>query len=148
METLIGSLGGGLLGAVIKIIAGLLMVWRQNKQEERHERMQLADKFHKFRAEVGPDSNSEFVSTTRRVLAFSICWTFCAICLLWAIWPGYPIVTTGGDRGTAINLLLFNFSLNRDLGITLTTGAIVWQLIPFMSMILMTYFTPNIAKFK
>lgn len=145
MDTLVGSLGGGIAGAIIKIIAGFISIWMQNRQEERNERITLAGRQIEA-AEMARIAPNEFYSITRRVLAFTVTFTFCAICLLWAIWPGYPIVTQGGDRGSAINLLLFNFRIDRDLGITLTTGAIVWQLIPFLSMILMTYFTPDISK--
>lgn len=145
METVVGSLGGGIAGAIIKILAGLISIWMQNRQEERNERITLAGRQIEA-AKMARAAPSEFYSVTRRVLAFTVTFTFCSICILWALWPGYPIVAQGGDRGTSINLLLFNFQLNRDLGITLTTGAIVWQLIPFLSMILMTYFTPDISK--
>ena len=147
METLIGSLGGGIAGAVIKLLAGLLMLWFQNRQADRDERTTLAGK-QIAAARMARAAPNEYFSFTRRVLAWTVTFTFCGICLLWAIWPGYPIVTSGGDRGTSLNLLLFTFSVNRDLGVTLTTGAIVWQLIPFLSMILMTYFTPDVSKIR
>jgi len=146
METVISTLGGGLIGAIIKIFAGFIMLWLRNKQDERNERLQLADKQIELK-KLGPDPNSHWVSYTRRVLAWGVCFTFCAVVLLWATFPGYPIIRSGGQSGTTISLLLFHWDLTRDLGVTETTGSIVWQMIPFMSMILMTYFTPDISKF-
>jgi hypothetical protein len=143
--TTAASLGGGLIGAFIKIAAGFLMLWLKNKRDERDERMALADKQIELK-KLGPDPNASFVSWTRRLLAWGVCFTFCSICILWALFPGYPIIAQGGTSGSNINLLLFTFKLSRDLGIEYTTGAIVWQLIPFMSMVLMTYFTPDISK--
>lgn len=147
MDTLIGSLGGGLVGAIIKLVAGLIMMWMRNKSEDRVHQLSLAGKQLEA-AQMARDTPSEFFSVTRRVLAWSFAFTFCGICLLWALFPGYPILTEGGASGTKINLLLFSYTVDRDLGASRTTGAIVWQLIPFLSMILMTYFTPDVSKYR
>lgn len=142
----VANLAGGGMGAFIKIAAGLFMLWLKNKREARAERAVLSGKNQDFIKAIRPDPGSEFVSYTRRVLAWSVCWTFCAICLLWAVFPGYPVHAIGGEQSTAVNLLLWSNKVTRDLGNWWTTGAIVWQLTPFVSMVLMTYFTPNVSK--
>jgi hypothetical protein len=139
------AIGGGVIGAAIKLVANLLNIWQQSEQEKRNERIALAGKQAELLA-ARPDPNNSFVSYTRRVLAWGVCFTFCAVVLLWACFPGYPILAKGGTGGGEVNLFLFHWTTSRDLGIDYTTGAFVWQIVPFMSMILMTYFTPDLRK--
>lgn len=146
-ETVIANLGGGLLGAGVKILSGLFMLWMQNRREERDERVQLAGKQIELK-KLGPDPGNEFVSFTRRVLAFSMCWTFCAVVLLWAVYPQIEITIPFGGSGFDFNFLFFNFSRKTSVEQVVTTGAIVWSMTPFISMILATYFTPNLTEGK
>lgn len=133
------------MGAGIKLLAGMFSLWLKNRRDERDERINLADKQIKAAREARSVDDSYF-RHTRRVLAWGVCFTFCVICIVWAFFPGYPILKDIGERGTEINFLLFHWTFSGDLGGTRTTGSIVWELIPFMSMILMTYFTPDISK--
>lgn len=143
-ETVAGTIGGGILGAGIKLLAGLLSMWMQSRKDDRNERLALADKQIELK-KLGPDPNSEFVSFTRRILAFSMCFTFCAVVLLWAAFPNVTLTTPGGATGFHLNLLIFNFQRETSVVHTISTGSIVWSMLPFISMILMTYFTPNLT---
>jgi len=146
-DAVISTLGGGLLGAVIKILAGFFKLWHSNKIEERKERIALVGKQIELKT-LGPDPNDNFVSVTRRALAWGMCFTFCAIVLLWAAFPQTVITIPAGGSGWSLNLLLFNFSRDTSLAYTVSTGAIVYSMLPFIGMILMTYFTPDVSKIK
>jgi hypothetical protein len=146
-DAVISTLGGGLFGAVIKILAGLFKLWHSNKIEERKERIALVGKQIELKT-LGPDPNDNFVSVTRRALAWGMCFTFCAIVLLWAAFPQTVITIPAGGAGWSLNLLLFNFSRDTSLAYTVSTGAIVYSMLPFIGMILMTYFTPDVSKIK
>jgi hypothetical protein len=146
--TVISTVATGLLGAGIKLTAGLLTMWLENKRDERAERLSLVGQQIDL-LKMRPDPASPYASTTRRVLAFVMCFTFCAVVLLWAIYPHTLIlIPDQGSRGWALNLLLFNFSRDTNLAGTVSTGAIVWAMLPFISMILMTYFTPDVSKIR
>lgn len=144
-ETVMATLGGGLLGAGVKLAAGLLQMWLRNKQEDRNERIALASKQVELK-KLGPDPRNAFVSWTRRALALSVCWTFCAVALLWAVFPSEQIVIPFSSSGFDFNFLFFSFSRKASVEQTVSTGAIVWSMIPFISMVMATYFTPNLSK--
>lgn len=139
------SLGGGILGAVIKLVAGIFMLWLKNKKNERETYINLTGKQIELAREAR-EEGGQYFRHTRRVLAWGLCFAFASICILWAVFPGYPILKSGGAQGTEVQLLLFHWQFSRDLGMNVTTGSIVWELIPFMSMILTIYFTPDISK--
>lgn len=141
------AIATGGLGAAIKILAGFLKIMYQSKQDQRAHDLALAGKQKEFK-KLGPDPNSSFVSWTRRVLAWGFGLTFCTICILWACFPNVEIVKAGGTRTVGFNLLIINFQHTRDLVSTYTSGSIVWELIPFLTMIMMTYMTPDISKYR
>ncbi len=146
-DAVISTLGGGILGAVIKIGAGVLKMWHANKVEEREERIALIGKQIEAK-QAGPDPNNGFVSVTRRALAWGMCGTFCAVVILWAVFPQTVITIPGGGSGWGLNLLLFNFSRDTSVGYSISTGSIVYSMLPFLGMIMMTYFTPDVSKLK
>lgn len=139
ITTAIGSMGGGLTGAIIKIVVGYLAAKAEDK---KHEREALRGVYDKARHNV---NLNPYVSRTRRLLALSICWTFCGVVILWAIFPG-KLISIPTDKGE-ISLLygLVEFTTEQSL-LHVSTGSIAWGMIPFMSMVLGLYFTPDIRR--
>lgn len=144
--TAAANLIGGSMGAGIKLVAGIIMWWIKSKREDRAERLLHSGKKVDWLQQLRPDPKDDYVRHTRRILAWGVCFTFCFICILWSIFPGYPVFGPGGDSTTTTNLFLWSHKVTTNMGNWWTTGAIVWQLTPFVSMILMTYFTPDISK--
>jgi hypothetical protein len=148
--TVIGTLGGGTLGAAIKIAMSLISASHRRKLDAEHEATQrrLAELgMQRQAADHAIKSDGGFAAWTRRVLALSVCWTFCAVALLWAAFPTASIVipSAGAGRKTSILFGLIEWTGTADLA-TVSSGSIVWAMIPFMSMILATYFTPDLTK--
>jgi hypothetical protein len=146
-DAVISTLGGGAIGAAIKIGAGAFKLWHANRLEERKERIALVGKQIELKT-LGPDPSDNFVSVTRRALAWGMCFTFCAVVLLWAAFPQTVISIPAGSSGWGFNLFIFNFSRDSSMAYSVSTGAIVYSMLPFIGMILMTYFTPDVSKIK
>lgn len=146
LGTAFASLGGGTLGASIKLIAGFIALRARNKLEERRERVSLAGKQYEAAKDLRENPGSDFVSWTRRILAWMFGATFCTVVILWSWWPDVTVYTAhaGGATRTVLWGLLEWQSLPNAKPVS--TGSIVWEMIPFISMILGLYFTPNIAK--
>jgi hypothetical protein len=148
--TVIGSLGGGALGAGVKILMSIISAAHRRKLDAEHEATErrLAELgLQRQAAEAAIRSDGNFAAWTRRLLALSMCWTFCAIAIVWAIWPTAQITVPHGGAGRRTSILfgLIEWSGAADLA-TVSSGSIVWAMIPFMSMILATYFTPDLTK--
>ena len=146
-DAIISTLGGGLLGAVIKIGAGIFKLWHQNRLEERKERIALVGKQIELKT-LGPDPSDNFVSVTRRALAWGMCFTFCAVVIIWAIFPQTIITIPAGGSGWNLNLLIFSIQREASLAYSISTGSIVYSMLPFIGMILMTYFTPDVSRIR
>lgn len=151
--TTLGTLFGGALGAGFKIIASLIAARHRNEMEtaERKTQTRLAElnALKDYKKETGPDPNSPFTAWTRRLLALSVCWTFCAVVILWACFPSTGVnIPNPAPGGWEFSLLgLVTWSGKTDLATyNVSTGSIVWAMLPFMSMVLTTYFTPDLTK--
>ena len=134
-------LSAGALGAFLKIAAALFQGWMDASQR-KHERL-LAR--HQARAEMfyGPDAaGATFTRWTRRVLAFSIVWSFCAILLAFAWWPEARVLIINTDE-TSFRLLWGFIEIPRTAKpVEITTGGVVWAAMHWVTMILTAYFMP------
>lgn len=144
--TAFAALGGGTLGALIKLCAGFIALKARDRVEERRERVSLAGRTYEAAKDLRENPGSDFVSWTRRVLAWMFGLTFCSVVLLWAYYPDVIIYTAhsgGAHRSILWGLLEWQTS---NYAKPVSSGSIVWEMIPFISMILGLYFTPNVAK--
>ena len=151
--TITGTLGGGAMGAAIKVLMSLVQARTDAKkaQAQAQAEIRLAElgKQNEARQQILDNDNSGgFSAWTRRMLALSICWTFCAIAVLWAIFPTTIIHIPNVFEGWSMSILgLIDFQGRGDMGgLSVSTGSIVWAMLPFMSMILATYFTPTLQR--
>lgn len=151
--TITGTLGGGAMGAAVKVLMALVQARVDAKREQQRGQVEvrLAElgKQNEAREQIlANDSAGGFSAWTRRMLALSICWTFCAIAVLWALFPTTIVSIPNSSDGWSMSLLgLVDFQGRGDMGgLSVSTGAIVWAMLPFMSMILATYFTPTLAR--
>lgn len=151
--TVTGTLGGGAMGASVKILMSLVQARADIKKAEAQARaeIRLAElgKQNEARQQIlDSDNTGGFSAWTRRLLALSICWTFCAIAILWGLFPNTIVSIPNTSEGWSMSLLgLVDFQGQPSMGgLSVSTGSIVWAMIPFMSMILATYFTPTIKR--
>jgi len=150
--TITGTLGGGAMGAAIKVLMALVQARADAKkaQAAAQAEIRLAElgKQNEAREQILQNDTSGFSSWTRRMLALSICWTFCAIAIVWAIFPTNIIHIPNIADGWSMSLLgLIDFQGKGSMdGLSVSTGSIVWAMLPFMSMILATYFTPTLKR--
>lgn len=151
--TITGTLGGGAMGAAIKVLMSLVQarVDAKKAQSQAQADIRLAElgKQNEARQQILDNDNSGgFSSVTRRMLALSICWTFCAIAIVWALFPTTIVHIPNTADGWSMSILgLFDFSGKPGVGgLSVSTGSIVWAMLPFMSMILATYFTPTLKR--
>jgi hypothetical protein len=151
--TITGTLGGGAMGAAVKILMSLVQARVDAKREQAAGQVQvrLAELGRQNEAReqiLQSDAGGGFSAWTRRMLALSICWTFCAIAIVWAIFPTTIVSIPNTSEGWSMSLLgLIDFQGRGDMGgLSVSTGSIVWAMLPFMSMILATYFTPTLNR--
>lgn len=151
--TITGTLGGGAMGAAIKVLMSLVQARADAKkaQAQAQAEIRLAElgKQNEAREHIlANDSVGGFSAWTRRLLALSICWTFCFIAVLWAFFPSTIISIPNTSEGWSMSFLgLLDFQGKAGVGgLSISTGAIVWAMLPFMSMILATYFTPTLKR--
>lgn len=146
----ITSLAGAGAGSAIKILVGILKAHFTIKEAQFQKEMVLADKateaYLKLR-EQGPNPDSRFVSWTRRILAWLLAGTFCTVVILFALFPTVPIAVPDGIREFTMGLLVWDWSGTRDTLSVVSTGSLVWEMIPFLTMILSMYFVPDISKY-
>lgn len=143
------SLAGAGAGAGIKILVGLLKANQIAKDAQHQKDLVMADKkveaYIKLR-EQGPNPDSRFVSWTRRVLAWMLAFTFCVVVILFSVFPTVPVAIPDGIREFTVGLFLWDWQGTRDTLAVVSTGSLVWEMIPFMTMILSMYFVPDISK--
>lgn len=151
--TITGTLGGGAMGAAVKVLMSLVQARADAKkaQAAAQAEIRLAElgKQNEAREQILESDNSGgFSAWTRRMLALSICWTFCAIAIVWALFPTTIVHIPNAADGWTLSLLgLIDFSGAGSMdGLSVSTGSIVWAILPFMSMILATYFTPSLKR--
>ena len=153
MATIGGTLGGGMMGAVIKILMSLVQLRANNAQRsaEIQRDIRLAELNAQVQARetiLTSDDKGGFSAWTRRLLALSVCWTLCAIAIMWAIDPAETVQVPRQVQGWAFSFLgLVDFQGKETATASASsTGSIVWAMLPFMSMILTTYFTPSLSS--
>lgn len=150
--TITGTLGGGAMGAAVKVLMSLVQARADTKkaQAAAQAEIRLAElgKQNEAREQILQSDTGGFSSVTRRMLALSICWTFCAIAVIWAIFPTTIVHIPNTAEGWSMSLLgLIDFQGKPGVGgLSVSTGSIVWAMLPFMSMILATYFTPTLKR--
>ena len=150
--TITGTLGGGAMGAAVKVLMSLVQARADAKkaQAAAQAEIRLAElgKQNEAREQILQSDTGGFSSVTRRMLALSICWTFCAIAVIWAIFPTTIVHIPNTAEGWSMSLLgLIDFQGKPGVGgLSVSTGSIVWAMLPFMSMILATYFTPTLKR--
>ena len=150
--TITGTLGGGAMGAAVKVLMSLVQARADAKkaQAAAQAEIRLAElgKQNEAREQILQSDTGGFSSVTRRMLALSICWTFCAIAIVWAIFPTTIIHIPNTSDGWSMSLLgLIDFQGKPGVGgLSVSTGSIVWAMLPLMSMILATYFTPTLKR--
>ena len=134
-------LGAGALGAILKILAALLQGWLDASQR-KHE-IRLAELHAHKEAFYGQtDAGAAFTRGTRRMLALSIVWTFCAILAAFAYYPDVPILILAGEQ-TSFSLLWGIINIPQSpKTIEITTGGVVWAAMHWVSLILTAYFMP------
>jgi len=122
--------GGGstAMGAILKGVFGYVFEARQQKHDlEMAREARNNDNFLRLQAEINQGGNSEFVSFTRRILAWIGLSTMSCVTILCCLWPEAPIVTcTGAVDGTGTNEILFGlFSwTSKSEEITVSSGHI------------------------
>jgi len=150
--TITGTLGGGAMGAAVKVLMSLVQARADAKkaQAAAQAEIRLAElgKQNEARQTILEHDTGGFSSWTRRMLALSICWTFCAIAVIWALFPTTIVHIPNTAEGWSMSILgLFDFQGKPGVGgLSVSTGSIVWAMLPFMSMILATYFTPTLKR--
>jgi hypothetical protein len=150
--TITGTLGGGAMGVAASILMSLVQARSDAKkaQAAAQAEIRLAElgKQNEAREQILQSDTGGFSSVTRRMLALSICWTFCAIAVIWAIFPTTIVHIPNTADGWSMSLLgLIDFQGKPGVGgLSVSTGSIVWAMLPFMSMILATYFTPTLQR--
>jgi hypothetical protein len=140
------------MGAAVKVLMSLVQARADAKkaQAAAQAEIRLAElgKQNEARQTILEHDTGGFSSWTRRMLALSICWTFCAIAVIWALFPTTVINIPNTSDGWSMSILgLIDFNGKANMGgLSISTGSIVWAMLPFMSMILATYFTPNLKR--
>ena len=141
------------MGAAVKILMSLVQARVDAKREQAAGQVQvrLAELGRQNEAReqiLKSDAGGGFSAWTRRMLALSICWTFCAIAVIWALFPTTIIHIPNIADGWSMSILgLLDFQGKPGVGgLSVSTGSIVWAMLPFMSMILATYFTPTLNR--
>ncbi len=139
-------------GSLLKIVAGSLNYIfennRKNKQEE-HERFLAERKQNVIAYQKSLTFNDKSMHSgvlwTRRLLAFIVVGTFCYIALLWAKNPDVIITTFIPKEPGTISILwgFLTFPITKDVTVEVSTGAIAWGLMNFVSFVMALYFTPT-----
>ena len=140
--------GSAAAGSAIKIVAGLLQNWsdaKQRREELEHERWMdkqgMAIQAHKAL------EGSSYTKTTRRILALSVCWTFCIIAAFCTVFPDiYILVLPATQPEPTTHSFLFGLyqyqTATRMEPVYITTGTMAYAAIHFCGMVLGYYFTP------
>lgn len=141
------------MGAAVTVLMSLVQARADAKkaQAAAQAEIRLAElgKQNEAREQIlKDDAGGGFSAWTRRMLALSICWTFCAIAVIWALFPTTIVSIPNTSDGWSMSILgLIDFQGRGDMGgLSVSTGSIVWAMLPFMSMILATYFTPTLKR--
>lgn len=147
ISLILGYLGSAAGGAILKGIFGLWSEAQRNKHERKLLRANLLEQsikhFH---------SADNFTKFTRRLLALSICWTYCAILLLWSLYPDVVLLTfiepntdAQGYGVKVFGLQILGATIPPNLAdrvLAVTTGHLVVANSYFLTFILSAYFMP------
>lgn len=135
-------LSAGALGALLKIFAAVCQQWMDGKRLKHEVRMAELNAHARVFYGESDSAGTAFTRWTRRMLALSITWTFCAVLLCWAWWPGVEILTLPGDQ-PGFRLLWGLVDIPRTAKpLAVTTGGFVWLAAHWVTMILTAYFMP------
>lgn len=147
ISLLLGHLGSATGGAIMKALIGWLSESQRNKHETR-----LAELNQIEQAREAFHSADNYTKHTRRVLALLLVGTYCAILVLWALYPSAELITlfepTEETRGYGVRLLGFDLvGLNTPANLenrlfTVTTGHLILSNSYLLSFVVGAYFMP------
>ena len=147
ISLLLGHLGSAAGGAILKAVIGLFNESQRNKHEQRLAEIQRDKDFR-----IQFNEASDYTKHTRRVLAFLLVGTYCAIMVLWALFPSQELVTLfqPSDEASGYGVRLLGFDL---IGVetptnmakrlfTVTTGHLILSNSYLLSFVVGAYFMP------
>ncbi len=143
---LLSHLGSGVLGVMLKVIAAKM----QNSHELELEKLRAITRGQDNAQERWSNSDN-YTKHSRRLFGLLVVCTYCIVVLLFACFPGYPIVTflqgvepdQWSISGFGIPLIGTTAPANlEDRTFVVTTGHFVLGAAHFTEMILAMYFTP------
>lgn len=143
-------IGSGVIGSILKGVWGGLQFWMDTRRQQAEFKFKQDLAFHKARREayvLQIETGGDHVKTTRRILALSVCWTWCAIALYCTVFPDIPLLTLqGASADVTTHRILFGLYSREIQGpvapITLTTGAMAYASVHLAALCLGFYFTP------
>lgn len=148
---ILSLVGSGALGAVLKVGAAVVqhrMEMSRLEHQQEHEKFLAHSQAQLEKSKLFYGSDAEhfqFTQWTRRVLALSLVWTFCAVLLLCAIWPGaeFAILNPAGVKSFSLFWGLVDIPLRSDMVVTITSGSIAYAALHLVTMVLGAYFMPT-----
>lgn len=148
-SAVLSVVGTAAAGSGIKIVAALLQNFFDSALEARkiQHAIRMAELGKEIQAYESQNSNP-YTNTTRRWLAFGLCFTLCTIALICTVFPDVPLWTlpVSASQPTEYSILFGLFSWRGKTpsveAIYITTGSMAVHFVYATTMFLGYYFTP------